>query len=130
MSPKASTSLKSRAYVPTQGDLVWIDFDPTRGREIKKCRPACVVSSNAYNKTTGFVVVCPISSRLRAHPANLTLKGTQTNGQIITAQLRSLDVSPASGRRLEFIEQLSATQFGMVAQMVNHIFDFDPLFNY
>jgi mRNA interferase MazF len=117
-------------YVARQGDLVWVDFNPTRGREIKKRRPALVVSSDAYNKTTGFVVVCPITSTIRANPVNHTLMNTTTTGQVITSQIRSLDVSSAAGRRIEFIEQLPMEQFGVIAQLVNHVFDFDPIFSW
>lgn len=31
-------------YIPTKGDIVWIDFDPSTGKEIKKRRPTLVVS--------------------------------------------------------------------------------------
>jgi mRNA interferase MazF len=115
-------------YCPKQGDIVWVDFDPTRGREIKKRRPACVVSSDNYNRLTGFVVVCPITSNVRNNPANYTLSGTKTSGQIITSQIRSLDVSQLSGRKIEFIEKLTASQLGSIAQMISFIFEFDPLF--
>jgi mRNA interferase MazF len=117
-------------YVAKQGDLVWVDFNPTKGREIQKRRPALVVSSDAYNKTTGFVVVCPITSTMRVNPANHTLANTKTTGQVITSQIRSLDVSGNAARQIEFIEQLPTEQFGVVAQLVNHIFDFDPIFSW
>ncbi len=31
-------------YLPSAGDLVWIDFDPTLGQERKGRRPALVLS--------------------------------------------------------------------------------------
>ncbi|MGC4441267.1 type II toxin-antitoxin system PemK/MazF family toxin, partial [Streptococcus suis] len=48
-------------YIPKKQDIVWIDFDPSRGKEIKKRRPAVVVSSDNYNKQTGMIAVCPIT---------------------------------------------------------------------
>jgi len=36
------------AYVPGHGDLIWTDFDPTKGREQVGWRPALVVSSAAF----------------------------------------------------------------------------------
>jgi mRNA interferase MazF len=121
-------SRKAR-YVARQGDLVWVDFDPTRGREITKRRPALVVSSDAYNQSTGFVVVCPVTSTICATPVNHTLRDTSIQGQVITSQIRSLDVSTQSGRKIEFIEPLPSGQFGIIVQLVNHIFAFDPLFS-
>lgn len=47
---------------PGAGDLVWTDFDLTRGREQAEHRPAPVVSLAAFTENTGFVLVCPITS--------------------------------------------------------------------
>ncbi|WP_161943354.1 type II toxin-antitoxin system PemK/MazF family toxin, partial [Streptococcus suis] len=32
-------------YIPQKQDIIWIDFDPSLGKEIQKRRPALVVSS-------------------------------------------------------------------------------------
>ena len=48
-------------YKAKQGDVVWLDFDPSEGHEIRKRCPAVVLSSNAYNRATGFVIVAPIT---------------------------------------------------------------------
>ncbi len=55
-------------YAPGTGDLIWTDFDPTKGREQAGRRPALVVSSVAFTKNTGLAVVCPITSRVRPFP--------------------------------------------------------------
>ena len=56
------------AHVPGAGDLIWTDFDPTRGREQAGRRPALVVSSAAFTEHTGRAIVCPITSRGRPFP--------------------------------------------------------------
>lgn len=48
-------------YIPQKQDIIWIDFNPSKGKEIQKHRPALVISSDNYNKQTGFVAVCPIT---------------------------------------------------------------------
>lgn len=52
-------------YVPDRNDIVWLDFDPTKGKEIGKYRPALVLSSKRYNKQTGLLICCPISTSIR-----------------------------------------------------------------
>ena len=52
-------------YVPARNDLVWLDFEPPRGREIGKYRPALVLSSKSYNRKTGLLICCPVSSSIR-----------------------------------------------------------------
>ena len=36
-------------YVPDMGDLIWVDFDPTKGSEQAGHRPAVVLSPFMYN---------------------------------------------------------------------------------
>jgi mRNA interferase MazF len=45
--------------------MVWLDFEPTKGKEIGKYRPALVLSSKEYNQKTGLLICCPISSSIR-----------------------------------------------------------------
>ena len=52
-------------YVPERNHIVWLDFEPPRGREIGKYRPALVLSSRAHNEKTGLLICCPISSSIR-----------------------------------------------------------------
>lgn len=52
-------------YVPDRNDIVWLDFEPPRGREIGKHRPALVLSSKSYNRKTGLLICCPLSSSVR-----------------------------------------------------------------
>lgn len=52
-------------YVPERRDVVWMDFEPTRGGEIGKYRPALVLSSRDYNRRTGLLICCPISTSIR-----------------------------------------------------------------
>ncbi|HEM6031064.1 TPA: type II toxin-antitoxin system PemK/MazF family toxin, partial [Streptococcus suis] len=53
-------------YIPQKQDIIWIDFDPSLGKEIQKRRPALVVSSHKYSQMTGFVAVCPITHGAKA----------------------------------------------------------------
>lgn len=41
-------------YVPDMGDLIWVDFDPTKGSEQAGHRPAVVLSPFMYNNKTGM----------------------------------------------------------------------------
>ena len=79
-------------YVPDTGDLIWTEFDPTRGREQAGRRPALVVSSAEFTENTGFTVVCPITSRVRRFPSSVVLPpGLPVAGEILTSHIRSID---------------------------------------
>lgn len=71
-------------YTPKQGDIIWIDFDPSRGHEIRKRKPAVILSKNGYNELTNFVVVAPITSTIRHLPTFYTLDSQKyrVHGQV------------------------------------------------
>ncbi|EEV7173302.1 type II toxin-antitoxin system PemK/MazF family toxin, partial [Escherichia coli] len=49
-------------FVPKRGDICWLDFEPQKGKEIGKYRPALILSHEQYNRLTGLVICCPIST--------------------------------------------------------------------
>ncbi|MGX9417485.1 type II toxin-antitoxin system PemK/MazF family toxin [Vibrio sp. WJH972] len=54
-----------KQYTPERNDIVWIDFEPTKDKEIGKYRPALVLSGKDYNKKSGLLICCPISISIR-----------------------------------------------------------------
>lgn len=52
-------------YIPEQGDIIYMDFDPQAGHEQKGRRPAVVVSNFTYNRITRMALVCPITNTKR-----------------------------------------------------------------
>ena len=79
-------------YVPSAGDLIWTDFDPTRGTEQAGRRPALVISAAAFSANTGLAVVCPITSWVRPFPTSVVLPpGLPVAGEILISHMRSID---------------------------------------
>lgn len=54
-----------KQYIPERNHIIWLDFEPTRGKEIGKYRPALVLSSKEYNNKSGLLICCPISTSIR-----------------------------------------------------------------
>ncbi|MDO8837467.1 MAG: type II toxin-antitoxin system PemK/MazF family toxin [Parvibaculum sp.] len=79
-------------YEPGAGDLVWTDFDPRTGREQSGRRPAVVVSPRAFWRASRFLIVCPVTSRIRPFAASVVLpEGLSVAGEILTSHIRSID---------------------------------------
>ena len=60
-------------YVPQRNDIIWLDFEPTKGKEIGKYRPALVLSSKLYNQQTGLLICSPISTSIRGVKTEVSL---------------------------------------------------------
>jgi mRNA interferase MazF len=84
--------MTASAYVPDAGDLIWTDFDPSKGREQAGRRPALVVSPALFTENTGLAIVCPITSRVRPFPTSVVLPlGLPIAGEILTSHIRTID---------------------------------------
>ncbi len=79
-------------YVPSRGDIVWLTFTPQAGREQAGRRPALVLSPQSYNQKTALGLFCPITSRVKGYPFEVSLpSASPVTGVILADQVRSLD---------------------------------------
>lgn len=89
---------------PKQGDLIWLDFDPSSGVEINKRRPALVYTNNDFQSRCNFVGVIPITSSNNGFPLHIPLRNCQhLKGFLVCEQFKSLDYI---SRNWEFIEKI------------------------
>jgi mRNA interferase MazF len=78
-------------YCPDKGDIIWIDLDPTKGREQQGRRPALVLTPRSYNERAKRCVLCPITSHARDYPFEIPIPtGHAITGTILADQVRSL----------------------------------------
>ncbi len=82
----------ARGYVPDQGEVVWLRFDPQAGHEQAGHRPALVVSPKAYNGKVGLALLCPITSRVKGYPFEVLFPPeSEVDGAVLADQVKSLD---------------------------------------
>lgn len=110
-------------YIPEKQDIIWIDFDPSVGREIQKRRPAIVVSRREYSERTGFVAVCSIThgqNRLEEQGLLVPVRSNKVDGSVNPLQLYTFDFRE---RRAQKITTMDTTSFQKVVQLYNFIFE-------
>jgi mRNA interferase MazF len=52
----------SKSWVPERGDIIWIDFNPQVGREMKDVHPLLVLSPKVFNDRTRIVIGLPMTT--------------------------------------------------------------------
>ena len=80
-----------RRYVPEAGDIAWLDFDPQAGREQGRRRPALVLTDQSYNRASGLMVVCPLTSKRKPYPFALPVTVDKVEGSVLVDHLKSID---------------------------------------
>lgn len=74
-----------------RGDIIWVQFNPTRGSEQKGRRPAVVLSPESYNSKSSLMIVVPITRIAKGYPFEVDIKARNVSGVVLTDQIRTID---------------------------------------
>lgn len=90
----------------SQGDIIKINLNPTKGHEQAGYRPALVISNDFFNVKTNLVIACPITNTNNRFPLHIELdKRTQTTGVILCEHIKSLDLASRGYKLVEKVPQ-------------------------
>ena len=104
-------------YIPKQGDIVYLDLNPTKGHEQNGVRPAMVISNNIFNSNTKMAILCPITSNTKEFPTHYVLEDSKKiKGAVLCEHIRSVDYE---SRNLRLIEKASDNDLLSVIMLMN-----------
>ena len=72
-------------------DVYLVNLDPTIGKEIKKTRPALIISPDEMNTNISTINIAPMTTKGRPYPSRVLCKFQGKDGQIILDQIRTVD---------------------------------------
>ena len=109
------------SYIPKQGDIIFLDFNPIKGHEQSENIPAIVISNNIFNINTKMAIVCPISSNIKKFPTHYLLEDSKKiKGSVLCEHLRSIDYEK---RNVKLVEKASDNDIISVLMLTNACFE-------
>jgi mRNA interferase MazF len=98
-----------------RGEVWWVEFDPAVGSEVRKTRPAVIISNDAANRNLSRVVVVPMSSNVeRQYPGEAIVTVVSQRSKAMTDQIMAADKSRLKNR----IDELSKADMKAVEAAV------------
>ena len=84
---------------PRRGDVHWVALDPTLGTEIRKTRPAIVISNDSCNAFGSRIVVIPVTSNVDTlYPGEAKIELRGRPARALGDQIRSIDKARVRSR--------------------------------
>lgn len=75
-----------------RGEIWWVNLDPTQGSELRKTRPAVVMTADALNRARRTIVVVPLSTGPEPRPPIVVATPSAgPNSVAMCDQLRAVD---------------------------------------
>lgn len=108
-----------KEYIPSQGDIVVLTFDPQAGHEQQGRRTALIVSNEIFNKNVGLAIACPITNTDRNFPFHIKVDSMNLTGFVMSEQVKSIDFR---ARKVKFVEKASDDLLANVLGIIESVF--------
>lgn len=110
----------------SQGDIFFVNFNPSRGHEQMNRRPAIALSNDLVCKTSNMTIVAPISSTLRDFPMYFDLKSSRKiTGKALLNQTIALDLVARGVTEESIIDRVTREELVEVIRRYKLLFSID-----
>ncbi|WP_220728488.1 type II toxin-antitoxin system PemK/MazF family toxin [Apilactobacillus xinyiensis] len=109
-----------------QGDIFYVNFNPSLGHEQKKRRPAIALSNDLVCKKSNMTIVAPISSTERNFPMYFKLSGiNNVHGKVMLDQTIALDLKARGVNDNDIIGHVSKDELKDIIYLYKLLFSID-----
>jgi mRNA interferase MazF len=103
-----------------RGQIYWVNLDPSIGSEIKKTRPALILSNDQQNKVGQRFIVAPLTSALgKVYPFEAVVNIKGKSSKVMLDQIRTIDQARLAG----YLESLSHEEMERVEKALKLVLD-------
>lgn len=88
-------------------DVFLVSFDPSVSSEIKKSRPAVIVSPAEMNRHLKTVIVAPLTSTIKKYPSRVEVNFENVQGEIALDRIRTVDKTRLIKRLAKIDERIT-----------------------
>ncbi|WP_341762260.1 type II toxin-antitoxin system PemK/MazF family toxin [Candidatus Tisiphia endosymbiont of Melanophora roralis] len=93
-------------FIPERGDVVWLNFEPQKGKEIQKTRPVVILTPYKYNLKSGLALFVPITSQIKGYPFEVIINFKQIKGAVLCDQVRSMDWKARTATKILTLDKI------------------------
>jgi len=117
--------MAAKGWAPDRRDMIWINFNPQAGREMKDFHPLLVLSLKLFNERTGIVIGLPMTTASfnETNPFALRVDGAGHKASyILVHQPKSFDWR-ARNAKPHPLKRASEDIFVLACKALNQIID-------
>ena len=114
-----------RIWVPERQEMIWIEFNPQSGREMRNRHPLLVLSPRAFNERTGIVIGLPMTTAAfnKLNPFAIELSGPRgVRSYVLAHQPNSFDWR-ARNAKLHAWKRIPDESFAACCAALNQIIE-------
>ena len=116
-----------KKWIPNRGEIIWINYNPQMGREMRDMHPMLVLSPKNFNDRTGIVIGLPMTTAdyNRSNPFAVTFQGPRnTSSYVLAHQPKSFDWRQR-GAKIHPWKQAPKEVFANACEILNQIIMLD-----